>query len=73
VPLSIPSLRGGASARVIHQDLAHHPGGDGEEVEAVADIGLSTREAQVCFIDEIGRAKRMIRAFAAQVAVGNPA
>jgi len=46
-------------ARVIHQNPAHRLGGDSKEMDAVLPFAASACQAQVCFVDQVGHAKRV--------------
>jgi hypothetical protein len=53
---------------VIDQDLPHDPGGDGEEVDAVAELKRhAARKPKICLGDQLYRPERVVLALRPQV------
>ena len=63
--LLLPSpLLGGPPAGVVHQNLAHGPGGDPEEMgPALPGNGLTVHQSEKGLVHQRGRAQRVIGAF----------
>lgn len=61
-------------ARVVNEDVTHHLRRDVKEVRAVLPFHrFAADKPQVCFVDERGGLKRVVRAFVTQMILRQPA
>ena len=63
------TLHGVSAPRMVHEDSAHHFGGDGQEVRAVLPIdSILVDQPQVGFVNERGRLQGVVAPFPTQIA-----
>jgi hypothetical protein len=66
-----PALGGTVAAGVVHQDLAHEAGGDGDEVHPVLRFnGVLPGEPKIGLVNQVGGLHGVAGAFIAEIAVG---
>ena len=73
LPVAAAALGGLPVAGVVHQHLPHRPGGDREEVGAVARGQGGAAELEVGLVHQRGGVERALHVLVAQLAPGQPA